>query len=175
VCLDDPGRVRLTVRSGVDIDVHGIAPISVALFLAVLISLGGRWGGRATRRRLEDASTAPETISLQRRATAVYAINRSRGHGTAAVTVSIPQEIEPQDVRDAIERTVGEVDDEPRLRRMVFGGPRIEQAEIADGTTLAVRLETRPERTSEVEQRMRDRIARAVEPISPEIRVDEAA
>jgi moderate conductance mechanosensitive channel len=265
-------------------DVNDIPPISMALVLAVLISLGGRWGGRAARRRLEDASTAPETISLQRRATVtravsstitvlvwsvalllilarlevnvaavlttagvagliiafgaqsfvrdvtagvfvifenqydvgdrielrvgdrtlegwvlsvrfrstdlelddgttafvehgqvVYAINRSRGHGTAAVTVSIPQEIEPQDVRDAIERTVGEVDDEPRLRRMVFGGPRIEQGENADGTTLAVRLETRPERTTEVERKIRDRIARAVEPISPEIRVDEAA
>jgi small-conductance mechanosensitive channel len=102
-----------------------------------------------------------------------YAINRSRGRGGAAVIVHVPNDLDAEAVRSELDAVVNEIREERGLTRMVFGPPQVEEVHSDGESTLAVRVEARPERRREVEAAVRTRVTTKVASISERITVEE--
>ncbi|MFL5736434.1 MAG: mechanosensitive ion channel family protein [Actinomycetota bacterium] len=100
-----------------------------------------------------------------------YAVNRSRGRGHVSIRVDLPDGEDIERVQRAVEEEVNSLREERGLTRSFFAGPNIERVQEDGAGTLLVHVETRPERSHELEELLRSRIDRRVSPIAHDARV----
>jgi small-conductance mechanosensitive channel len=100
-----------------------------------------------------------------------YAMNRSRGRGHIAIRIDVPDGAAIERVQRAVEDEVDSLRAERGLMRSFFAGPNIERVNHDGGASLVIHIETRPERSAELEQDLASRIDARVRPIASDVRV----
>ena len=122
--------------------------------------------------RRTDLELDDGTVAFVGHGQVVYVVNRSRGHGSVSVVVHAPRDVDIERARAALDQSATELRGEPRISRMLFGPPQIEQGQGNGETLFAMHLETRPERRDEVARDARGRIVRRMAAVSDEIQVE---
>ncbi|MGZ4153635.1 MAG: mechanosensitive ion channel family protein [Actinomycetota bacterium] len=101
----------------------------------------------------------------------VAARNRSRGRGRLVLDVRLPEDVDAERVREELDRTLREVQQDRRVARTFYTGPQLDRREMDGGEYLTISVETRPDRREQVERALRRTLDRRLRSIDDRIEI----
>jgi moderate conductance mechanosensitive channel len=103
----------------------------------------------------------------------VSALNRSRGRRRLQLEVRVPHDADAERVREELDRTLHEVQQDRRVAGTFYTGPHLDRRQSDGAEFVTISVETRPDTRDEVERALRRVLDRRLHPIDDRIEVRE--